>query len=73
MTKLHKGQYLRLTESAGTTVIARAGTVWITEQGNRRDVVLRPGQSFTLASRGVTLVEAFTEAAVSFRPWTSHS
>ena len=55
MTKLNRGQYLRLTESAGTTVTARAGTVW------------RPGESFTLASEGVALVEAFSEAAVSFQ------
>jgi hypothetical protein len=46
-------------------VTAHAGSVWITEQGNPRDVVLRPGQSFTLARSGLALVEAFSDASIS--------
>jgi hypothetical protein len=29
-------------------------------------VVLRPGQRFTLGRRGLALIEAFSDAAVSF-------
>jgi hypothetical protein len=64
--ELPKGKYLRLREGAGSTVTAREGSVWITEQDNPRDVVLRPGQSFTFGRRGLALVEAFSDASLSF-------
>lgn len=63
---LQRGRFLRVREGAGSTVIAHAGSVWITEQDNPRDVVLRPGQSFTLGRSGLALVEAFSDAAISF-------
>ena len=62
---LERGKFLRVREGAGSTVTAHAGSVWITEQDNPRDVVLRPGQSFTLRRRGLTLVEAFSNASIS--------
>ena len=64
--ELPKGKYLRLREGGGSTVTAREGSVWITEQDNPRDVVLRPGQSFTLGRRGLALVEAFSDASILF-------
>ena len=39
--------------------------MWITEENSVRDVVLRPGQSFTFRRSGVALVEAFSDAEVS--------
>lgn len=63
---LQRGRFLRLVDGAGSTVTAHAGSVWLTEQDNPRDVVLRPGQSFTLGRRGVALVEAFSDASISF-------
>ncbi len=63
---LQRGKFLRVRQGAGSTVTAHAGSVWITEQDNPRDVVLRPGQSFTLARKGLALVEAFSDASISF-------
>lgn len=51
-------------EGPGTTVTACAGAVWITEQDSPRDVVLTPGQSFTLARPGIALVQAFRDASI---------
>jgi len=62
---LRRGKFLRVHEPAGSTVTVHAGAVWITEQDNPHDVVLRPGQSFTLGRRGLTLVEAFADASIS--------
>jgi hypothetical protein len=62
---LQRGRLLRLRESAGSTLTARAGEVWITEQDNPRDVLLRPGQSFTLGRSGLALVEAFSDASIA--------
>ena len=63
--ELSRGQLFRLTRGAGSTVTAHAGSVWITEENSRRDVVLRSGQSFTFQRSGVALVEAFSDAEVS--------
>ena len=64
---LQRGKFLGLKDGAGSTVTAHAGSIWITEQGSLRDVVLRPGQSYTFARRGLALLEAFSDASVSFR------
>jgi hypothetical protein len=65
MTKLLPGEVLCMTESKGMTVTAHTGTVWVTEQGVERDVLLHSGESYTLTRRGLAVVEAFEEAAVS--------
>jgi hypothetical protein len=62
---LERGKFLRVREGAGCTVTAHVGSLWITEQDNPRDVILRPGQSFTLRRRGLALVEAFSNASIS--------
>ena len=64
--KLPRGTVLRLRERAGTTVTAFGGTVWITEEGSPGDVLLTPGERFTLARPGLALVEAFrSDASIS--------
>lgn len=65
MTKLQPGEVLCMTESKGTTVTAHTGSVWVTEQGVDRDVLLHSGESYTLTRRGLAVVEAFEESAVS--------
>ena len=63
---LQRGRFLRVMDGAGSTVTAHAGSVWITEQDSPRDVVLRAGQSLRLRRSGLALVEAFSDAAISF-------
>jgi hypothetical protein len=53
---------------AGSTLTAHGGSVWITEQDNPRDVVLRAGQNMTLRRSGVALVEAFEDASIFLVP-----
>lgn len=65
---LQRGRFLRVLDGAGSTVTAQAGAVWITEQDNPRDVVLRAGQSMKLGRSGLALIEAFTNASVSLQP-----
>jgi hypothetical protein len=62
---LQRGKLLSL-RGAGRTVTAHAGTVWITEEGRLDDVVLGPGESFTLGHRGLALIEAIGDASISF-------
>ena len=63
---LQRGKFLRIQGGAGSTVTAHAGSVWITEEASARDVVLRPGPSMKVRRPGLALVEAFSDAAISF-------
>ncbi|HEU4352617.1 MAG TPA: DUF2917 domain-containing protein [Burkholderiales bacterium] len=63
---LQRGKFLRILGGAGSTVTADAGSVWVTEEASPRDVVLRPGQSLKLHRPGLALVEAMSDAAISF-------
>ena len=63
---LQRGRFLRVMDGAGSTLTAHTGSVWITEEDGMRDVVLRAGQSLRLQRPGLALVEAFSDAAISF-------
>jgi hypothetical protein len=65
MIKLSKGAFLGLRHTTGKTVTAHAGEVWITEQDEPRDVMLRPGQQFTLSPPGLAIPEALSDASIS--------
>lgn len=66
MIKVQRGRLLRMPANAPKTITAHSGRVWITEPSNPRDVVLGPGESFTLTQPGLVLVEALTDASLSF-------
>jgi len=63
--RLSRGQTLKMQDAAGSTICAREGTVWITEENSRKDVVLEPGYCFRVNRPGLTLVQAFADAFVS--------
>lgn len=64
---LQRGRFLRVVDGAGSTLTAHGGEVWITAQDSPRDVLLRAGQRFTLGRSGLALVEAFSDASISFQ------
>ncbi len=55
---------VRLHDASGSTVRAIDGSVWITQEGDRRDIVLGPGESFTVDRHGAALVWPFDDAVV---------
>ena len=64
---LAPNQTLKVVDGAGSTVCALHGAVWITEENQRRDVVLEPGACYRLRERGLALINALGgAAAVSF-------
>jgi hypothetical protein len=63
--QLARGQTLKIRDAEGSTICAREGTVWITEEDSRKDVVLEPGGCFRLGRPGLTIVQAFADASVS--------
>ena len=63
--QLARGQTLKLKDGVGSTICAREGTVWITEENSRKDVVLEPGNCFRVDRPGLTIVQAFADASLS--------
>ena len=63
--RLGRGQTLKMQDAVGSTICAREGTVWITEENSRKDVVLSPGACYRVGKPGLTIVQAFADASVS--------
>ena len=55
---LDRLQTVELIDAAGTTAALDKGCVWITMDGDRRDIVLGAGESWTIERNGRTLVQA---------------
>jgi hypothetical protein len=62
---LAQGNILRIDDGKGILVAVTEGEVWLTEEGEARDIVLKPGESFCLARRGVSLVYALQPARLT--------
>jgi hypothetical protein len=64
---LEQGQVVSLDDAAGKRISARLGSVWITYEGNLKDVILSPGESLILANDGRTVVQALEPAFVTLQ------
>ncbi len=64
---LDEGQVMSLDDIAGTRISAHDGTVWITCEDSRRDVILRAGESVVVTRDGRTVVQALQAAHVSLQ------
>ena len=60
---LHPSRSLDIRDGKGTVIAVTKGVVWITQAGDKRDIFLRQGQSFTVDRNGLTLIAAFGEPA----------
>ena len=58
-------QLLKVRGGIGHTVVCQSGSVWVTQERDRRDIVLGAGESFALDRSGVALVLAFEQSAIS--------
>jgi len=56
--QLHPRQPLRLRVGAGRHLTSVRGTAWVTLDGDPRDVVLEPGDSFAFDRPGRAMVQA---------------
>lgn len=55
---LESEQLTRLTDACGTRIDCLHGTAWITVDGDLRDIVLSPGESFVVDARAPVIVHA---------------
>jgi hypothetical protein len=65
---LSKRDVLSLPGHRGARIESRSGSVWITQDGDLRDVVLGAGDVHVLEREGAVLVQALDAALVVVRP-----
>jgi Protein of unknown function (DUF2917) len=61
---LEREASLRVEPRTRVEITCLSGVLWVTQEGDSRDLFLAPGESFKLLPRGVTLVTALEAAAV---------
>ena len=61
---LVNGDLLELDDARGTTLRVTRGTLWITQERDARDLMLRVGDTWTVERQGLTIGEARGDAAV---------
>lgn len=59
---------LLLRDRAGDHIECRQGELWLTQEGDLRDIVLEAGDSFTLDRKGTAIVHALSDSLLSIRP-----
>ena len=59
---LRKGELHRLQHGRGCRVEALAGTLWVTIDNDRRDIVLNGGEGYRIDGSGDALISALDDA-----------
>ncbi len=59
---LDKGRIRRVHHALGQRVECVSGTLWITQDGGLRDIVLTAGDSFSFDRRGDALISALDDS-----------
>lgn len=67
---LNKHQHLRLHHACGWVVHAVTGAVWITQDGDTRDIVLESGDSFVLDRNHTAVLSPLHQAELKLEPGT---
>jgi hypothetical protein len=62
---LEAGEVFTVDDAEGMRILARSGTVWVTEEGDRADHIVGPGDTLTIAHPGRTVVQALEPAWIS--------
>src|SRR5256885_7118434 len=55
--ELSHGDLAELSDARGTTVRVTKGTIWMTQEQDTQDIVLRAGDVWTVERQGLTLLE----------------
>ena len=62
---LQPGELLRVRDGRGWTIAVIEGEVWITQDGDFRDIVIEAGGRFRLGSGGLSLVHALRHSGIT--------
>ena len=56
---------LAVQDGAGTRVLCRSGTLWVTQEGEVRDSILSAGEILTIRKPGRTVISALEAASLA--------
>jgi hypothetical protein len=59
---LPRGQLQRMQDARGQVVVCLQGSLWLTQEGDTRDVVLEAGDEARIDRDGLTLLHALRDA-----------
>ena len=62
---LARRDVVALEDAAGLELRVHRGLVWLTQEGDTRDIVMRAGEAFLLDRRGRATVEGLAAAEIS--------
>ncbi|MGH8728753.1 MAG: DUF2917 domain-containing protein [Burkholderiales bacterium] len=62
---LSKGRLIRVQDGEGFRIRCYSGSLWITQERDGRDMILRAGNAFIIDRPGLTLVHALANAQVA--------
>jgi hypothetical protein len=63
--RLAEGETISVIDGKGARVAVTSGRVWVTQEHDIRDVLLKVGQSFVLDRNGTAIVEALKDAEIA--------
>ncbi len=61
-TPLTRGHLHRLQDARGSLVLCLSGTLWLTQQGDARDIVLEAGDERRIDQDGLSILSALSDA-----------
>jgi Protein of unknown function (DUF2917) len=61
-TRLTRGQLHRLQDARGSLVLCLSGTLWLSQQGDPRDIVLEAGDERRIDQDGLSILSALSDA-----------
>ena len=62
--KLAPMQILRIRDGAGLRIVCLSGALWLTQEGDPRDLFLEKAQQFTLDHPGLTLIQTLRNTEI---------
>ena len=62
-----RNQVVKVRGGIGHSVVCESGSIWVTQDGDLRDIVLHAGDAFTLDRAGPALLQAFEQGTVTIR------
>jgi hypothetical protein len=66
--ELDDGRTLRLEDAQGASVGVTAGELWVTQEGDPRDLVIGPGERVRLDRPGRSVLQALGRAVLTIEP-----
>ena len=69
---LESPQLLKIQNGMDWHIECHSGEIWLTQENDSEDVILRPGQGFTLSRAGVALLGAITTAELMIKKPAMH-